>query len=131
LTEAAHTYRSFGLSGRTVNGDAAVVRLPASPAAFLAAFTLNEMSDASRAVLLRRLVGGGAGDDVLVIEPLAGFVAPWWGRWTDAVLKAGGRADEWRFQVSLPPILGKLDRAAGLDHRQLTGRSWWIAGGRF
>jgi hypothetical protein len=38
----------------------------------------------------------------------------------------GGRADEWRFRAELPPIVAKLDRAAGLDHRELTARSLWI-----
>jgi hypothetical protein len=28
----------------------------------------------------------------------------------------------------LPAIVAKLDRAAGLDHREITGRSLWIAG---
>jgi hypothetical protein len=28
----------------------------------------------------------------------------------------------------LPPIVAKLDRAAGLNHRELTGRSLWLAG---
>jgi hypothetical protein len=40
---------------------------------------------------------------------------------------AGGRADEWRFRVPLPDVVARLDRAAGLDHRELTCRSLWIA----
>ena len=40
--------------------------------------------------------------------------------------ETGGRADEWRFQVPLPAIVAKLDRAAGLNHRELTGRSLWM-----
>ena len=27
--------------------------------------------------------------------------------------RAGGRADEWRVRIELPPIVAKLDRAAG------------------
>jgi hypothetical protein len=64
---------------------------------------------------------------VLVIEPVAGFVARWWGRWAAAFAAAGGRADEWRVRAELPPIVLKLDRAAGLNHRELTGRSLWLA----
>jgi hypothetical protein len=64
---------------------------------------------------------------VLVVEPLAGGAAPWWNRWRDATRLAGGRVDEWRLRVELPPIVEKLDRAAGLNHRELTGRSLWLA----
>jgi hypothetical protein len=39
----------------------------------------------------------------------------------------GGREDTWRFPVTLPEPLALLDRAAGLDHRELTGRSLWLA----
>src|SRR6185503_3444017 len=51
---------------------------------------------------------------VLVVEPLAGGAAPWWKRWQSAFEAAGGRADEWRTRAELPPIVQKLDRAAGL-----------------
>jgi hypothetical protein len=40
--------------------------------------------------------------------------------------RIGGRADEWRFRVELPERLALMDRAAGLDHRELTGRSLWL-----
>jgi hypothetical protein len=78
---------------------------------------------------MRRLLERGRrGDRVLVVEPLARFVAPWWAGARDAIVSAGGRADEWRFHVELPAIVAKLDRAAGLDHRELTGRSLWLGG---
>ena len=64
---------------------------------------------------------------MLIVEPLAGFVARWWNRWRDTVEAAGGRADEWRFRMELPAIVAKLDRAAGLNHREITGRSLWLA----
>jgi hypothetical protein len=105
-------------------GDIATTGWPTSPAALLAAFTLNELPDAAREAVLQRLVERGVrGDAVLVVEPLAGFVAPWWNRWRDVFEAAGGRAAEWRVPVELPAIVAKLDRAAGLDHRALTGRS--------
>ena len=89
---------------------------------------MNELPDASREALLERLIARAAdGDRVLIVEPLAGFVARWWGRWREKVMAAGGRADEWRVRVELPPIVAKLDRAAGLNHRELTGRSLWIS----
>jgi hypothetical protein len=127
LAEAAWTYRAYGLDARTRQADAAAAPLPKSPALVLAAFAMNELPDASRDRLLERLVARAAvGDRVLVVEPLAGYVARWWGRWREVCVAAGGRADEWRFRVELPPIVAKLDRAAGLDHEELTGRSLWI-----
>jgi SAM-dependent methyltransferase len=129
LAEAAATYRELGLSARTRRGDVAVAFLPGSPAAILAAFTVNELADAARDALLRRLLDRAAdGDRVLIVEPLAGFVAPWWNRWREAFAAIGGRADEWRIPVELPPIVAKLDRAAGLHHRELTARSLWLSG---
>jgi len=127
LEEAARTYRELGFRARTVRGDAATVGFPKSPALVLAAFTLNEMDDDARQTLLGRFLERAKhGDRVLVVEPLAGFVARWWNAWRQSFRDAGGRADEWRFRVELPPIVAKLDRAAGLDHRELTGRSLFL-----
>jgi SAM-dependent methyltransferase len=127
VAEAVETYRAFGLSAQVRRGDISTFRLPKAPASFLAAFTLNELPDATRDAVLGRLIGRpGPGDRVLIVEPLAGFVAPWWDTWRKRVVTAGGQANEWRFRVELPAIVAKLDRAAGLDHRELTGRSLWI-----
>jgi SAM-dependent methyltransferase len=127
LAEAAWTYRQFGLAARTRQGDLAAVAFPKPPAFVLAAFAVNELPDAARDALLARLVERAAGGDrVLVVEPVARFVARWWNGWRDAFIAVGGRADEWRFRLALPPIVAKLDRAAGLDHRELTGRSLWL-----
>jgi hypothetical protein len=127
LGEAAWTYRELGLQARTIRADAAAVALPKSPALILAAFTLNELTDDARQTLLGRFLDRAKrGDRVLVVEPLAGFVARWWDLWKRSFSGAGGRADEWRFRVELPPIVARLDRAAGLDHRELTGRSMYM-----
>ena len=128
LSEAAQTYRAFNLRATTRRADLATARLPSGPAAILAAFTVNEMADSARDRLLDALIDRASrGDRVLIVEPVAGFVARWWSRWRDAVARAGGRADEWRVRAELPPIVAKLDRAAGLHHRELTGRSLWLA----
>jgi len=52
----------------------------------------------------------------------------WWDDWAAAFAAAGGRADTWRFPADLPERVRILDRAAHLDHRELTGRSLYIAG---
>jgi SAM-dependent methyltransferase len=128
LSEAAETYRDFCLTARTRRDDIATAALPKQPAAFLAAFALNEMTEAARNTTLERLLKRSeSGDRMLIVEPLAGFVAPWWNRWRERIVQQGGRADEWRFRVELPAIVAKLDRATRLDHRELTGRSLWLA----
>ncbi len=131
IAEAALTYREFGLSARTRRGDVAAAQFPKSPAAILAAFTVNELADAPREALLRHLLDRAAGGDrVLIVEPVAGFVAPWWDRWREAFVAAGGQDEQWRIRVELPAIVAKLDRAAGLHHQELTGRSLWLPGQR-
>ena len=91
----------------------------------LLAYAVNELDDPQQreALRARLLAHAAAGGQVLVVEPMAGFVAPWWASWQRAFEAAGGRADEWRFEVSLPPIVEKLDRAAGLNHRELKART--------
>ena len=128
LGEAARTYRDFGLTARTIKGDVATVALPKGPASILAAFTMNELQDAARDALMQRLLErAAAGDRLLIVEPIAGFVARWWDRWRAQVEAAGGRADEWRFRIALPAIVAKLDRAVKLDHREITARSLWLS----
>ncbi|HEY6210844.1 MAG TPA: hypothetical protein VIW45_01105 [Vicinamibacterales bacterium] len=123
-TEAAATYRAFGLDASVRRGDVTSDVKTKGTTGIVAAFTVNELADDARAALLTRLVEHARrGHCVLVVEPLARSIAPWWNQWREAFASAGGRADEWRFRVDLPPLVAKLDRAAGLDHRELTGRS--------
>jgi SAM-dependent methyltransferase len=129
LAQAEATYRHFGLRPRTRRGDVTGVPWPAGPSVLVAAFVLDELDERAREVALRRLIERGSrGDVVLVVEPLARFVAPWWNDWARRFEEEGGRADQWRFRVDLPPILAKLDRAAGLNHRELTARTLYLNG---
>ena len=127
LAETAAAYRDFGLNGRTVRSDIGRLKLPKTRSAFVAAYALNELGDDVREPMLEKLLDrAAAGDRVLIVEPMAGFVAPWWSKWRRLVEAAGGRSDEWRIRPQLPPIVAKLDKAAGLDHREITGRSLWV-----
>jgi SAM-dependent methyltransferase len=129
IAEAAETYRTFGYAAQVRRGDISKVALPKGPASFVAAFTLNELPDQAREDVVGRLIERARrGDRLLIVEPLAGFVAPWWDGLRERVVAGGGRADQWRFRLELPAIVAKLDRATGLDHRELTGRSLWIQG---
>ena len=129
VDEARWTLRQLGLQGTVVRGDAARAKLPKPPAGVLAAFTLNELDDTTRDRLLARLLEAGArGSPVLIVEPIARRMSPWWPEWADTFAKAGGRDDEWRLRPELPETLPLLGRAAGLDARELTGRSLSLPG---
>ncbi len=124
VEEARWNYRALGIRGRAVRGDLMKTPLPAGNKGILLAYTANELEEAARDDLLERLIGAArSGARVLVVEPLARSAAPWWSGWADAFKSDGGRVDRWRVAVNLPERLRLLDRAAGLDHRELTGRS--------
>ena len=128
LGEADWTYRQFGLRGRTRQGDATKAALPSGPLDVLAAFTLNELPDAARSTLLDQLIERTSrGGRLLILEPLAKGITPWWGAARERILTAGGRDDEWRFRLPLPPIVTKLDRAIRLNHTELRGKSLFLA----
>lgn len=125
--EARWTLSALGLKGHVTRGDLMRAPLPGAGAGILAAFTANELEDAPRDALRERLFEAhdrGAG--VLIVEPLSRRIAPWWDGWRKAFEARGGRADEWRFPARLPATLKLLDKAAGLDHRELTARSLWL-----
>ena len=129
VAEARWTYQALGLRGSARRGD--LTPLPAVRAGdgVLAAFLLNELPDAARVALLHRLLDDARrGAQVLVIEPISLRVSPWWRGAAAEVEAAGGRADEWRFGVDLPASVRLLDKAAGLDHRELTARSLYCRG---
>ena len=129
VAEANWTYRTLGLTGHAAQGtiDRAPVRGRRGHG-ILAAYAVNELSDSSRATLLTKLIGAHAqGSRVLIIEPIARRLTSWWADWESAFACAGGRADEWRFPADLPDRQRQLARAAGLQPRELTARSLWLA----
>jgi hypothetical protein len=126
LQECKWTYQQLRLRGVTRSLDLRSLRIPAETAV-MAAFTINEIDPDARDHFhdaFLKIARHGA--PVLVIEPIARRVAAWWDDWARDWIAAGGRADEWRFRVELPERLALMDRAAGLDHRELTGRSLWL-----
>jgi SAM-dependent methyltransferase len=124
VNEAGWTYRTLGLRGSARRTPIERVRLPNASSDLLAAFVLNEVPAPVRDQMLPRLVNASTrGHRVLIVEPLARGVAPWWPEWERQALDAGGRSDEWRFPAKLPDFLRTLDKGAGLDHRELTART--------
>jgi SAM-dependent methyltransferase len=124
VEEARWTYRQLGVNGRARQGDVTRMPPPRRGGAIIAAYLLNELADASRIHVEDQLAHSvETGGHILVIEPIARGVAPWWDRTAARFAALGGRADEWRFPIELPPTLQLFDTAAGLNHRELTLRS--------
>ena len=63
-----------------------------------------------------------------MIEPIARRMSPWWDDWAAYAVARHGRADEWKFAPALPDRLALMDKAAGLDHRELKARTLFIPG---
>ncbi len=131
-TEARRSFETLRVKGRVLNKAIehaqaqAQAPSPKRGDAVVAAFAVNELEDAARNTLLEKLLLS-RGVSVLIVEPIARRVHPWWTSWRAAVESRGGRADEWRFPVELPDWLAELDRASGLDHRELTGKSLFFS----
>src|SRR3954469_25659435 len=127
VREAAWTWGALGVRGRATRADVARVRLPRGSLACLAAFTVNELPREAREVVREAMLAASRGGHaVLIVEPLAGAVAPWWREWADAFGRVGARVDEWRFPADLPDIVARFDRAAGLRHDELTARTIYV-----
>jgi SAM-dependent methyltransferase len=125
--EARWTWAQLGLSGVARRGDAATLPPSTRRRGIVAGWVLNELPTDTRLRTWAALTRAAeAGDAVLVVEPIARTVSPWWDDLAGDVVRLGGRADEWRFPAELPPLVAKLDRAAGLSHRELTARSCYI-----
>jgi SAM-dependent methyltransferase len=134
VAEANWTYRALGVRGRAKVANINTMKISASSGTLvLAAYTVNELPDESREPLLDRLTDAHArGASLLMIEPIGRRVNLWWKSWADAFISAGGRQDDWRFRIPLPPQLRALAKAAGLDVQELTARSLYLPGeGRF
>jgi len=131
LGEARASLGALGLRARLLKKPIDDAPRPQCGEALVAAFAVNELSDDDdqRKKLLERLVSSTRrGATVLIVEPIARRQARWWEEWSEAVTAAGGRADAWRFAVELPAFVSELDRASGLNHRELSGRSLFMRG---
>ena len=127
IGEAEWNLKTLGVTATLRRGNLVEAPLGAAGEGIVAAYAVNELDEPARAELLRRLLAAHVkGSRVLVVEPIARRPVPFWPAWADAFKAAGGRADTWRFPAVLPERLKLLDKAAGLDHRELTARSLWL-----
>lgn len=123
VTEAAWTYRFFELDGTARRADIANATGDAR-SALVAAFTLNELDEPVRNGILAEARHTGCA--LLVVEPIARGITPWWDRAAADVMARGGRADDWKTPLAMPERWRLLDRAAGFRRDHLTARSLWV-----
>jgi hypothetical protein len=129
LDEAEWTWRKLGLSGRVRRNDLVQeterwCRADGHErAAWLFAWSINELRPVDRENLLRIVKDERpSSTSVLVIEPLARGVTPWWDDWAR---RLDANVAEWRFDVELPAELAQIREAAGFRREALTARTLW------
>jgi len=133
LDEARLTWRAFGLDGRVVRGDLLVsaeklvrdasIRNRARVGIALG-WSVNELDNATRARLLPAILAlTRAGHPLLLIEPLARGMSPWWDDWVGALTPSGAHAQDWKFDIDLPSALAAIDEAAGFRREGLGARA--------
>ena len=83
--EARWAYKTLGLEATLKNTDIGRVSLPGRRSGILSAFTANELDEASRRKSLQALLDAAdRGAALLVVEPIARKLTPWWNDWADA-----------------------------------------------
>ena len=126
IGEARAAYAAFGLRAVARRRDllAALPRLRGTSLVCLG-WCVNELDAAARDELLAWLQGAGRRAGLCLLEPLASSASPWWDDWVDALAESGARAERPRARIERPEWIAELDRAAGLDHREIGARLLW------
>jgi len=133
LGEARTAARALALDARFVHSPVERLRWPTTPAAIVAAFTVNELAASARSALRTELLARHTrGSAVLIVEPLAQRSVPWWPEWGKAFVAAGGRVVEFRLPAAevlalTPKRVVDLGRSAHLDPSELGARALWLA----
>jgi hypothetical protein len=142
VSETNWSWRTLGLHGRARRGEVVGTclrlrerpgRSPLAATGIVLAWTVNELSDDARRTLLPALLDlAREGASVLVIEPIARRVAPWWNEWEATFGEARGIAREWPAGIGLAsgatPSWAELDREAGFEREALGARCLCIRG---
>ena len=124
LGEAVLTAGAFGLTSRTRRGalPGALPRAGAEDLLVLG-WVVNELPEEPRERLLRGIEAALArGARLLVLEPLALSAAPWWPAWAERLARRSVEDKVLRSTLELPAWICEMDRACGLDHRELRAR---------
>lgn len=128
LEEARWNWRTMALQGHAIRGDLVETarRLLKQPDAALqrtgliAGWAINELDAAARAGLLDildALLARGAA--LVILEPIARGVAPWWNDWAARLATHGVTAADVKLDVALPAPIAAFSDAAGFRKQEL------------
>lgn len=135
LDETQRNWRELEVRGRTKRANmvaelttlaqcASDARRTRRQTALIFGWSLNELDAVNREHALGSIAEMAAnGTRVLVIEPVAGRLVPWFTEWSARCQQSGARVNQWRFEEPLPAALAELDREAGFNRDGLTARS--------
>lgn len=126
--EARWLMERWGVAAKVTRQDVLTPRFLGREGLVFAGFTVNELADAQRQTLCDKLMQAHAdGAQVLIVEPIANNVVPWWSHWQKIFADRGGQTREWKIPTrGLPEGLLLLDKAAAFHHRVLSGRSLYL-----
>lgn len=131
IEEARWNWRTMGLRGQTVRGDLlttarGLLRHPAAILAttgIIAGWSVNELSNTDRGALLDildALVERGA--RLMILEPLARGVTPWWDAWAARLEPRHVQSHDIKVETDLPPSLASFSESAGFRKKELGAR---------
>jgi len=131
LDEARWNWRTLGLRGQATRGDlvaAARNLLKQSDAVLartgvIAGWSINELAKPERAQLLEaidQLLGRGV--TLVILEPLARGVTPWWDEWVERLAPRGIVLGDVKTDTDLPAPLDSFSDAAGFRQKGLGAR---------
>jgi hypothetical protein len=131
IQESRWNWQQLGVTGRARRGDLVVALedlvqqdRPSRTLGIVAAWSVNELPSLARARVLRALLAAARlGAFILILEPLSRAATPWWDEWASAFTAAGGRSDQWKFEIALPSALAAIDRAAGFRREALGAKT--------
>ena len=137
IDEARWNWRTLGLHGRATRGDliataTSLLRQPRTTlasAGLIAGWTINELTkaDCDRLIeVVDQLLDRGA--SLVVLEPLARGVTPWWDEWMSRLGKHGAKDCDFKADVDLPAPLDGFSDAAGFRKKEIGARV--LLGGR-
>jgi hypothetical protein len=131
LEEARWNWRTLALRGQATRGDlvaAARNLLTQNDAALartgvIAGWAINELQKPERAQLLEtidQLLGRGVA--LVILEPLARGVTPWWDDWVERLAPRGIVSGDVKTDTDLPAPLDSFSDAAGFRKKGLGAR---------
>ena len=129
LHEARWTYGFLRVKGETRRSITETLDSIKRPDGIVIGWTLNELDDEKREVILAKLLPWVAkGSRLLVIEPVSKRVAPWWDAWVGRFPPDRCSTVEKKLRLALPAKIALLARSAGLSTDAMVVRVLVAAG---